>query len=238
MVINNLVETHCHILPGIDDGAQNVETSLEMIKRLRRQGAEAIIVTPHYYSDSISLDDFLERRDNSLKLLKEALPEGSPEIIPAAEVYITKYLFSNENLERLCIGNSGYALIEHPFSCGFGQSTYDRLLSLNYEHHIKPILAHIERYPALMENPDLLDEYIDMGCLVQVNISSFSDSRRGVRKKLIKYLESGKVHLIGSDCHNMDSRPPLYEKGVKEIIKRCGQSTLEVLERNANLLIR
>lgn len=238
MLINNLVETHCHILPGIDDGAKNIETSLEMIKKLQQQGAEAIIVTPHYYSDSISLEDFLERRNQSLRLLTEALPEGSPKIIPAAEVYITKYLFSNENLERLCINNSGYALIEHPFSCDFGQSTYDRLLNLNYEHHIKPILAHIERYPALMENPGLLDEYIDMGCLAQVNISSFSDAHRGARKKLIKYLESGRIHLVGSDCHNLDSRPPQYEKGVKEIIKRCGQEAIDVLERNANLLIR
>lgn len=238
MLIHNLVETHCHILPGIDDGAPDIETSLKMIKKLQLQGAKAIILTPHYYSDSISLNDFLERRDNAYRELVNALPQDSPKLIPAAEVYISQYLFSNENLERIAIGNSGYALIEHPFSSTFSQGSYDRLLNLNYEFGIKPILAHIERYPALMENEDLLDEYIEMGCLVQVNISSFTAASRHIRKKLFKYLETGRIHLIGSDCHNLSSRPPEYEKGVNEIIKKCGKEAIDVLEDNAALLIK
>ena len=189
MLIHNLVETHCHILPGIDDGAPDIETSLKMIKKLQLQGAKAIILTPHYYSDSISLNDFLERRDSAYRELVNALPQDSPKLIPAAEVYISQYLFSNENLERIAIGNSGYALIEHPFSSTFSQGSYDRLLNLNYEFGIKPILAHIERYPALMENEGLLDEYIEMGCLVQVNISSFTAASRHIRKKLFKYMD-------------------------------------------------
>lgn len=238
MLINNLVETHCHILPGIDDGAADVETSIKMINKLQAQGAKAIILTPHYYSDSISLDDFLKRRSGAFELLKSALPPGSPKLIPAAEVYMSKYLFSNDGLDRLKIANSEYALIEHPFSCSFSQSTYDRLINLNCEYGIKPILAHIERYPALMEDERLLDEYIAMGCLAQVNISSFCDASRHIRKKLIKYLETGRVHLIGSDCHNMQSRPPEYAKGIKEIIKKCSEEAISVLEKNANNLIK
>lgn len=238
MLINNLVETHCHILPGIDDGAPDAETSLKMIKKLQTQGAQAIILTSHYYSDSISLDDYLDRRDRAFAELNRALPENSPRLIPAAEVYISRYLFSNEHLERIAIGNSGYALIEHPFSSSFSQSSYDRLLNLNCEYGIKPILAHIERYQALMENEQLLDDYIEMGCLTQVNISSFADSPRHIKKRLFKYLETGRIHLIGSDCHNLSSRPPEYEKGVKEIIKKCGKEAVDVLERNANLLIK
>lgn len=238
MLIHNLVETHCHILPGIDDGAPDIETSLKMIKKLQLQGAKAIILTPHYYSDSISLNDFLERRDNAYRELVNTLPQDSPKLIPAAEVYISQYLFSNENLERIAIGNSGYALIEHPFSSTFSQGSYDRLLNLNYEFGIKPILAHIERYPALMENEDLLDEYIEMGCLVQVNISSFTAASRHIRKKLFKYLETGRIHLIGSDCHNLSSRPPEYEKGVNEIIKKCGKEAIDILESNAAMLVK
>ncbi|HIY34431.1 MAG TPA: hypothetical protein IAA24_04875 [Candidatus Eubacterium faecigallinarum] len=238
MLINNLAETHCHILPGIDDGAPDVETSLEMIKRLHLQGAKAIILTPHYYSDSISLNDFLERRDKAYNKLMQALPPGSPKLIPAAEVYISRYLFSNENLERLAIGNSGYALIEHPFSSDFSDEEYDRLLNLNYEYGLKPILAHIERYSALMENEDLLDEYLAIGCLAQVNIGSFVNAPRHIRKRLIKYLETGRVHLIGSDCHNLTSRPPEYEKGIKEIIKKCGAEAVDILEENALTLTK
>lgn len=238
MFINNLVETHCHILPGIDDGAPDVETSLKMIEKLKEQGAKAIILTPHYYSDSISYKDFLDRRDRAFYELQQALPEDSPALIPAAEVYISDYLFSNNNLDALCIGDSKHALIEHPFSSSFSRSSYERLLNLYYDYGIKPILAHIERYQALMEDTELLDEYIEMGCIAQTNISSFTDTKRSVRKKLIKYLESGRIHLIGSDCHNLTSRPPDYEAGIKEIIKKCGEEAINILTQNANNLIK
>lgn len=238
MTIANLVETHCHILPGIDDGAPDVETSVKMVRRLKEQGAKAIILTPHYYSDSISYGNFIENRNAAFEKLSAALDDDDPKLIPAAEVYITEYLFNNESLKKLCIGNSGYALIEHSFSCDFSQKTYERLLNLNYDFGIKPILAHIERYNALMNDENLLDEYINAGCLTQVNISSFSDAPRGIRKKLIKYLESGRIHFIGSDCHNLSSRAPEYENGVNVILKKCGAQALEILEQNANLLIK
>lgn len=238
MLINNLVETHCHILPKVDDGAHDTETSLKMINRLERQGAKAIILTPHYYSDSISYDDFIRRRNGSYNHLKEALGDDDISLIPAAEVYISDYLFRNENLDGICIGNSRYALIEHSFSASFSQEDYDRLLNLNYDYNIKPILAHIERYSALMEDESLLDEYIRAGCLVQANISSFAKSPRGIKKKLIKYLSSGKIHLIGSDCHNLTNRTPDYEEGIEIIIKKCGQETVDRLEQNANMLIK
>ncbi len=237
-MIENLVDVHSHILPGIDDGSPDVETSLKMIEALQSQGARAIVLTPHYYSDSISYEDFVARRDNALHLLEKSLPPGSPKLIPAAEVYITKYLLNNSNLDALKIGNTDYALIEHPFSCDFSQEIYDRLLSLNYDYGIKPILAHIERYPAFMDDGDLLDSYIEMGCIAQVNISSFVDSSRSLRKKLFKYLESGRIHLIGTDCHNLSSRKPDFETGVNAIIKKCGSEAVDVLERNANILTK
>lgn len=229
---------HSHIIPAIDDGAQNIETSLAMIKRLQEQGAKKIVLTPHYYSDTISLDDFVKRRDEAYKALLEALPEGSPELIPAAEVYISQYLFNNDNIDALCIGNSNYILIEHPFSSEFNSSDYDRLMNLYCDYGVKPILAHIERYRALMEDPDKIMDFIDMGCLIQVNIGSFANAPRGIRKKLIKYMNNGLIHFIGSDCHNLDSRAPDYEDGVNAIIKKCGVEAIEVLMSNANELTK
>lgn len=237
MVIENLVETHCHILPEIDDGAKNVETSIKMIKKLQLQGAKAIIATPHYYSDSISLADFIAKRNASFEKLKAALPADSPKIILGAEVYISRYLFGNEDLAAMCIEGTKYALIEHPFSESFTDKAYNRLLSISCDFGITPILAHIERYKALMDDAKKLDALLDMGCLAQVNINSFADSPRSVKKRLFKYLDSGRIQLISSDCHNMDSRPPEYAKGAKEIIKKCGQSAFNRLIMNSNKVI-
>lgn len=238
MVINNLVETHCHITPGIDDGAKDIETSLKMIARLQEQGATKIILTPHYYSDTISLDDFLRRRDAAINELLRALPSGSPQIIPAAEVYISEYLFNNSNIDDLKIAGSGYILIEHPFSSGFSEATYDRLMNLFCDYAAKPILAHIERYPALISDVYKLEDYIDMGCITQVNVSTFASAPRKLKKILFKLLDTGHIHLLGSDCHNLDSRPPEYEEGIKEIIKKSGQEAVDTLISNANILVK
>lgn len=237
MILNSFTETHCHILPGIDDGSPDVETSIRMIEKLKLQGASSIIATSHYYSDSISLQDFLQKRDAAFQKLTAVLPAGSPKIVPAAEIYISHYLFHNDDLSGIYFGNNRYALIEHPFSEKFGEKAYERLVSLICDHGITPILAHIERYPALMDNAKALDSLLELGCLAQVNISSFADERRSVKKKLFKYLESGRIHLTGSDCHNMSSRPPEYDAGAKEIIKKCGRSTLEKLINNSNELL-
>ncbi len=238
MIIDNLVEVHCHIAPEIDDGAKNIEISLKMIERLQNQGAKAIILTPHYYSDHISLDDFLKRRDKAVNKLINSLPSGSPQIIPAAEVYISDYLFNYDNIDELCIANSKYALIEHPFTCEFDENDYDRLMNLYCDYGVRPILAHIERYKHLIDDVHRLDQYLEMGCLVQVNINSFCNAPRSIRKKLFKLLESGRVHLVGSDCHNLESRPPEFEKGIKKIIKKSGIEAVEILMHNANQLIK
>lgn len=234
MIIKNLIETHCHILPEIDDGASSLEMSLEMVERLKGQGAEKIIVTPHYYSDSISLADFVKKRNAAYERLCRALPPDSPQIIPAAEVYISKYLFGNDDLSEICAGSTKYAFIEHPFSEDFSDRALERLSSLIIDYGITPVLVHIERYRSLMDDTDTLDELIDLGCLTQVNISSFADAHRSIRKKLFKYLESGRISFIGSDCHNTSTRPPDYQGGAKEIVKKLGEEKLAELTENAN----
>lgn len=234
MIIKNLIETHCHILPEIDDGASSLEMSLEMVERLKGQGAEKIIVTPHYYSDSISLADFVKKRNAAYERLCRALPPDSPQIIPAAEVYISKYLFGNDDLSEICAGSTKYAFIEHPFSEDFSDRALERLSSLIIDYGITPVLVHIERYRSLMDDTDTLNELIDLGCLTQVNISSFADAHRSIRKKLFKYLESGRISFIGSDCHNTSTRPPDYQGGAKEIVKKLGEEKLLELTENAN----
>lgn len=238
MYIQNLVETHCHILPELDDGAKSIEESVKMVQKLQLQGAEKIISTSHYYSDSISLNDFVEKRNAAYSKLKQALPEGSPEIILSAEIYISKFLFHNDDLSELCIGNSRYVLIEHPFSSSFSSQNYNRLANMCADYNVKPILAHIERYGALIEDKNKLDEFIALGCLTQVNINSFADASRHIKKKLFKYLESGRIHLIGSDCHNLTSRPPDYSAGAKAIKSKYGREAINILINNANNLIK
>ena len=185
MKIDNLTETHCHIIPNIDDGANSVEMSLKMIETLENYGAKTIILTPHYYSDSISYTDFVKKRNDAFEVLKENY-KGDVRLIAAAEVYVSDYLLHNDNLDGIKIANGNYALLEHSFSDSFSSKTFERLENLYYDFSVVPVLAHIERYNSLMSDFSKIEELIDMGCMTQVNISSFADFPRHARKKNFK----------------------------------------------------
>lgn len=236
MKIDNLTETHCHIIPNIDDGSNSVEMSLKMIEQLENYGAKAIALTPHYYSDVISYSDFVKKRDDAFEILKENY-NGNVKLVPAAEVYVTDYLLHNENLDGIKIAKSNYALLEHSFSDPFSSKTFERLENLYYDFSIVPILAHIERYNSLMSDFSKIEELVDMGCLTQVNISSFADYPRHLRKKLFKLVDRGLVHLVGSDCHNLTVRPPFYDDGIKVILKHFGQSAVDEFMKNAEKIV-
>lgn len=233
MEIYRLTELHCHVLPGIDDGARDVQMSLAMLDALGRQGVQTVVCTPHYYSDSISLSDFLQKRTVAFEQLCAQCPAQAPKLYAAAEVYISDYLFSNENLDALKIADGNYMLIEHSFSESFSDRTLERLENLCCNYNVRPLLAHIERYESLLRNPDLLQELMQIGCATQVNVASFADLPRGWRKKLFKLFEHGLVHVIGSDCHNMTSRPPEYRDGLKAIEKAFGVQGVQYLLKNA-----
>lgn len=234
----SLTEMHCHVLPGIDDGAPDVETSLAMLDALQRQGVDTVVCTPHYYSDSISLSDFVKRRDGALARLRSRLPAQAPQLYAAAEVYVSDYLLSNESLDALKIAGGDYMLTEHNFSSDFSDHTLERLENLYYDFGVRPLLAHIERYEALMRDLGLLQELIQMGCATQVNVSSFADLPRSRRKKLFKLFSRGLVHVIGSDCHNMTNRAPAYGDGLKMIEKEFGASAVQHLQKNAQHVLR
>ena len=232
MKIDNLTETHCHIIPNIDDGANSVEMSLKMIETLENYGAKTIILTPHYYSDSISYTDFVKKRNDAFEVLKENY-KGDVKLIAAAEVYVSDYLLHNDNLDGIKIANGNYALLEHSFSDSFSSKTFERLENLYYDFSVVPVLAHIERYNSLMSDFSKIEELIVMGCMTQVNISSFADFPRHARKKILKLVDKGLVNLIGSDCHNMSGRAPVYEDGIKVILKHFGQSAVDEFMKNA-----
>ncbi len=232
MKIDNLTETHCHIIPNIDDGANSVEMSLKMIETLENYGAKTIILTPHYYSDSISYTDFVKKRNDAFEVLNENY-KGDVKLIAAAEVYVSDYLLHNDNLDGIKIANGNYALLEHSFSDSFSSKTFERLENLYYDFSVVPVLAHIERYNSLMSDFSKIEELIDMGCMTQVNISSFADFPRHARKKILKLVDKGLVNLIGSDCHNMSGRAPVYEDGIKVILKHFGQSAVDEFMKNA-----
>lgn len=201
-----ICDLHGHFLPGMDDGSQSVEESLQMLETARAQGIGKMFATPHYYSNE-SIEAFLERRTQSMQLLRETMEERGgeyPRICLGAEVAYRRGIGSAEGLEKLCLGNSDYLLLELPFAPWEGALFRD-LSSITNVRGIIPVIAHIERYLHLQKQ-EQLDRLLQQDVLIQMNTSMLlSWHSRGKAKRL---LQNGIVHLLGSDCHNMQTRVP------------------------------
>jgi len=210
-----LIDWHSHILPGIDDGSRNTSESEELINALALQGVSTIIATPHFYANDETVEAFLERRNKAFEILKGELSEEAPEILLGAEVRYYRGISRLENLKALRIEGTKLLLLEMPMS-SWSEYMIRELIELSSKSSIKIILAHVERYLHLQKQA-VWERLFENGILMQVNASFFITLAS--RRKAIALLNEGSIHIVGSDCHNMKSRPPMIDKAF-EIIKR------------------
>lgn len=232
----NFVDCHTHILPGIDDGSKSPEESTEMLKNLLSQGVSTVWLTPHFYPYKEEIQSFLDKREDAYSVLKPIADKLNMEVLLASETFLTDYLFNIPDISKLCVNGQKYLLTELPFSSSFSQRTFDRIRRLVSNYGVVPILAHIERYPKLLKHVAYLDELIDMGCLMQMNLSAL-DGGLFQRRKLLTYIERNLVHIVGTDCHNLESRPPQYLRGMSIIEKKLGTDYVEQLMENTRSII-
>ena len=225
-----MIDVHCHMLPGMDDGSKSVEMSLEMIRRSRDQGVRGIIFTPHFYADMNSPGTFLKRRAESLARLEEQLPSLGevPEYTTGAEVHYFRGMSRVESLESLCIGRSNYILIEMPFRT-WQPYMLEEIEEISKVSGLNVIIAHLERY--LDQDKRLVKRLIDdPDILVQCNAEFFLERRTA--SKASKMLRKGQIDLLASDSHNLESRRPnlaeafdiieqIDRKGALDHILRC-----------------
>ena len=229
------IDCHTHILPGMDDGPKTLQESVLMLQSLSSQGVHTVWLTPHFYPYKENLENFLSRREKAYSILKPDADKLGVEVLPASETFLSDYIFNAPNVSKLCIGGK-YLLTELPFTSNLSQQIIDRINRLIVSYSVVPILAHVERYPKLIKNVDLLDELIDMGCLAQINLSSLED---GIikPKQLLRYITMDLVNLIGTDCHNTESRSPKYSDGISIIEKQLGSEYAEQLMDNARQIM-
>ncbi len=213
-----MIDWHTHILPGMDDGSHGVAESISMINMQVSQGVSTIIATPHFYANDETVDSFLARRKKALELLTAELPEGMPEIILGAEVRYYPGISRMEELKALRIEGSKLLLLEMPMTA-WTEYMVRELTELSGKSGLRIALAHVERYMNLQKKA-VWDRIYDGGILMQVNASFFTTLAS--KRKAISLLKEGKIHFVGSDCHNMTSRPPHIGRAFEIIRKKLG----------------
>ena len=139
-----LTDYHCHILPFMDDGAEDVETALEMTEIMKEQGVERIIATPHFYAhEERSLTDYLLRREDALESIWDT--SAVPDIVLGAEVAIEHGISKIHGIEQLAFEGSDMILLELPFR-DYEDWMSEEINAISSEHGLKVILAHVHRY--------------------------------------------------------------------------------------------
>lgn len=214
-----MIDWHSHILPEIDDGSRNVEESLALVDMQHRQGVNTVFATPHFYANDESVDSFLERRKSAFELLSQSLPFDSPEIILGAEVKYYQGISKMAKLKDLRAENSEILLLEMPFA-KWTEYMVRELVELSLMGNTKLVLAHIERYLSF-QSRDVWEHIYENGIFTQVNASFFAS--HASKRKAISMLKQGKIHFLGSDCHNTISRPPKLDKAFQVIEKKLGK---------------
>lgn len=224
-------DLHTHILPGIDDGAKTPEEALILIDSLRNQGINHLCFTPHFYTHKEAIEDFLVRREEAKRQFLSLVPDDV-QVKVGAEVYVTKYLFSEErDLRALCIEDTNYMITEFSYDSTFSDNTM-RMITYLRDRGIFPIIPHVERYPHLMKNKDKLLELIYGGVLIQSNAVSFT--KFSSKRKLLRMVRDGYIQLLSSDTHSMTRNTPVaMTEAIKFISDKCGVEPVNSLIMNA-----
>ncbi|MBO7475239.1 MAG: capsular polysaccharide biosynthesis protein [Ruminococcus sp.] len=214
-----LTEYHCHVLPGLDDGSQNLGTSLAMLEMMKDQGVKRVVFTPHfYYHKEESVDSFLERRQAAFEILKERSPIKN--MLLGAEVAVENGISDVKDIEKLAIEGTSIMLMELPYR-KYEQWMSEEMYNISVEYGIDIMLAHVHRYVDYCTE-DEIESLINSNAIMQVNNDAFSHIKeKKLAKRIIDECDS---FVFGSDAHNIDDRMPNWD-----VLKRkVGESELEI----------
>lgn len=229
-----MIDIHSHLLPGIDDGAKNVEESLKMLSESFSQGVEICAATPHcVIHRQKDLDMFLHDRKKAFAELKEAMnADGGkfPQIILGGEVYLDNDLNSYEGIEKLCYEGTNYLLLEFPVD-----KVNSRWAEWIYEMNrkgIKILVAHVDRYS---EWEKMMADFKGLDVIYQVNASRFCHfSDRKLLKRLMEY---GHNYIISSDMHNTRGRRCNMAEAFEKAKKKYPGNADKLFDLNARKLL-
>ena len=229
-----VIDFHSHILPGIDDGSRNVETSIGMLRMCKEHGVDTMIATPHFYADSNTVERFIDSRQKAYdKVMAENM--DIPQIIMGAEVAFFAGISRAEKTDALKVEETDIMLLEMPFVT-WSDSVVQEVRDLIEKRHFHIILAHIERFLQIPGNKPYVRQILELPVTVQVNAETLLDFRQ--KGKMLKMFEKGQAHIIGSDRHGMHHRVPNLWLGREVLEKKLGHEFLENMDSYGTKLLK
>lgn len=229
-----LVDLHSHVLPAVDDGAESPAESLAMLRLAEADGIRTIVATPHAAR--------CERRRirPAVDLLNQLARENALAIwiLPGSEVALTDIVGHSDDLSRFqTMNDTPYLLLELPLRGEWPDQTEEVIFHLQVTGRW-PILAHAERYPSVQRDLSRLDNLIARDVLIQVNADSLlGRGGRHARQTAEKLLQRGMVHLIASDAHDVNHRPPRLSPALDRMSEVAGPEIAAWIAGNASAVV-
>lgn len=214
------VDMHSHLLPGIDDGAEDIETSLELIKGMAELGYKKLITTPHIMWDIYknTHEVILEK----LALVKNAVRNAGidVEIHAAAEYFLDEHVEELLQKKEPLLAISGNMVLTE-FSMAFPSMNIKDILFKMQMQGYQPVIAHAERYTYLERNKNFYTELRDTGCLFQLNLLSLNGHYGRSVTELAQYLlKNGYYSLVGTDLHHSGHLEGLQRFEMTALLKK------------------
>ena len=230
-----MIDFHSHVLPRLDDGSRSSKESIDILSKLYKQGVDYVCATPHFDAGSVSPELFIKRRQASYDRLVSVIPEDVeiPQILLGSEIAYFKGISRASDLKQLTIGDSNLLLVEMPPE-KWTEYMQQELVEICACSGMRVIIAHLERCYKY-QRPQTLEYLIRSGVLMQANASFFTKRRH--RAKALRMLANGKIHLLGTDCHNSTSRPPRADKALSVIRKRFGDDFVSNMDKQTKELL-
>lgn len=228
------IDFHSHILPNMDDGSTSLEMSLQMLQRMEEQGVCCVVATPHFYATKDNPSHFLNKRKARLAELQKGRNTRIPLVIAGAEVQYFEGITVMEELPYMRIEDTPGLLLEMPF-CTWSDRMLEDILTIQDRADFRVILAHIERY-IRYQKEGTIEMLVRHGVMIQSNASFFLE--RQTSRRAMQLLEQNCIHLLGSDCHNLTTRPPNVGAAYDLIGKKCGYKAVKsILSHGLALLM-
>lgn len=221
------IDFHSHVLQGMDDGSQNSDMSIEMLRRMGQQGIHIVAATPHFYGYREGVDSFLQRRAARWERLNQKWENHLPRVVLGAEVACFSGMLEIDGLEQLCYQGTNTLLLELPFS-QWTETELDIVSTLCLDRGYRVILAHFERYIGVQKNKYIAARLQELPVWIQINAGSLLPwTRRG---KCINMFLENRAHLLGSDSHNLADRRPNLNQAREMLEKKAGDQVLRQID--------
>lgn len=223
------VDIHTHILPGCDDGAQDKETALDMLRIAAENRTGHMIATPHFIPGKSQIGS--QRIMETCRELQSLSDENglNLKLFPGCEAFLSPELPDLYDVGLInTLGNSAYMLVELPMM-SIPPYTDTVLYQLQLKG-LKPVLAHPERNREIIKNPGILRDMIHWGIFAQINTGSLLGIHgRDVKRFAWRLLGWGMVHFIASDAHSTGIRRPNLSEAAALVEKKYGRETMQLL---------